>query len=239
MMNRKICAWIDKTFYPNYTNRWDDLLFGKELIQHLSLDVLLLDLGAGSGTNHYMNFRGKVARVVGVDPDPSVLQNPFLDEAKIGKGENIPYKDREFHIIISVNTLEHLDNPEYVFKEVYRVLKPGGLFMIKTPNKRHYVPLISRLTPMWFHKFWNKMRGVEEKDVFPTKYKANDSRGLFQLVNMAGFAVISMELYEGRPEYLRIFWPLYFIGLIYERIVNQFSSLKNFRSIIIATFRKS
>lgn len=238
MIGKKFCERIDQTFYPNYVDRWDDLLFRKEVELFLHLNHHLLDLGAGSGNNPYMDFRGQVARVVGVDPDPSVLQNPFLDEAKIGKGETIPYDDTTFDIVVSANTLEHLNNPKRCFQEVNRVLKVGGLFFLKTPNKYHYVPLISKLTPISFHRFYNKLRGVNEQDVFPTRYKANDPKRLYHLAQLSGFEVMSINFFEGRPEYLRLFWFTYLCGLLFERLLNRFERLRIFRVIIIGKFQK-
>ncbi|MEI2780661.1 MAG: hypothetical protein V9H25_05130 [Candidatus Competibacter sp.] len=44
-----------------------------------------------------------------------------------------------------------------VFREVARVLKRGGVFLFKTPNKTHYMPTIARLTPHRFHQFVNRI----------------------------------------------------------------------------------
>jgi 2-polyprenyl-3-methyl-5-hydroxy-6-metoxy-1,4-benzoquinol methylase len=71
------------------------------------------------------------------------------------------------------NVLEHLYEPEEVFREVARVLKPGGVFLFKTPNKWHYMPTIAQLTPHGFHRAVNRWRGRAEIDIFPTRYRAN------------------------------------------------------------------
>lgn len=238
MIGRKLRESTDRTFYPHYGDRWDDLILRKEVESLIDPRYHLLDLGAGTGNNSYMNFRGKVTRVVGVDPDTSVLQNPFLDDAKIGKGKFIPCDDAVFDVAIAANVLEHLDDPGSVFREVYRVLKPGGVFIIKTPNKYHYVTLVSRLTPISFHRFYNKSRGINQENIFLTKYKANDPQKLHHLSQQSGFEIISIDLFEGRPEYLRIFWPMYLFGLLYERVVNHFEQLNIFKGVIIAKFRK-
>ena len=62
--------------------------------------------------------------------------------------------------------MEHLEDPETVFGEINRVLKPGGIFLFKTPNRRHYMPLIAQLTPYRFHQFINKLRGRDSEDTF-------------------------------------------------------------------------
>ena len=100
--------------------------------------------------------------------------------------------------------LEHLPEPEKVFAEVYRLLRPGGVFLGKTPNKWHYMPLIARLTPHRFHKWVNKWRGRDGDDVFPTKYQANTEGDIRKLAFSAGLKVNQIKHIEGRPEYLRM-----------------------------------
>ena len=46
-----------------------------------------------------------------------------------------PSPDNSFDIIISVENLEHLPNIDQHLFEVKRVLKPNGIYLIKTPNK--------------------------------------------------------------------------------------------------------
>jgi len=194
-------------------------------------------LGAGANSAH-LNFKGRARLVCGIDLDQRVMQNPSLDEAKIASAESIPYCDQTFDAVISIHVLEHLENPAKVFREVRRVLKPDGMFLVKTPNKFHYVPLLGRSTPQRFHKFYNKIRGREESDTFPTFYRANSKKAIMSLARQENFAVEKIELTEGRPEYLRINAPLYLLGLLYEQIVNSSALFSNFRSVLIAHLRK-
>ena len=81
-----------------------------------------------------MNFRGHARRLCGIDPDPRVAANPYLDEGQVGVGESIPYPDASFDVVFADNVLEHLPDPAAVFAAVTRVLRPGGVFLGKTPN---------------------------------------------------------------------------------------------------------
>lgn len=56
--------------------------------------------------------------------------------------EALPWPDGFFDAVVSWETLEHLENPHFLVRQVHRVLKPGGLFFISMPNPFH---ILSRL----------------------------------------------------------------------------------------------
>jgi len=230
--------WLDNFFYPDYKDNWDDGLFREQILAHTSVESIILDLGAGAGIVRQMDFRGNAAYICGVDLDPRVVDNPMLDEGRVSDAGEIPYDDNYFDIVFSDNVLEHLDQPLDVFEEVNRVLKPGGLFIFKTPNKWHYMPIIARLTPHSFHKFVNKIRGRAEVDTFPTRYRANTKRDVTKLAIKSGFSVDSIMRLEGRPEYLRIVWFTYIFGVAYERIVNSSKLFEWMRVLLVGKLRK-
>jgi SAM-dependent methyltransferase len=234
----KLVAWLDRKLYPHHGPNWDDLLFRQHIKGVLDKDCHLLDLGAGAGIVKQMNFSGCAALVCGIDPDDRVRANPYLDEGRTGVGEAIPYPDQSFHVVFADNVLEHLEHPEAVFKEVARVLKPGGLFLAKTPNRWHYLPLVARATPHRFHQFVNRLRGRQSVDTFPTRYLVNTPGAIQHYAAKAGLAVRQVLLVEGRPEYLRITAPTYLLGWLYERMVNSSSKLARFRVVLIAILEK-
>ncbi len=185
-----------------------------------------------------MDFRDCAAQIYGVDLDPRVVENPMLIEGRIANADKIPFESDRFDVVFSDNVLEHLDEPEAVFREVARVLKPGGVFLFKTPNKRHYMPTIARLTPHSFHQYVNRRRGRAEVDTFPTRYRANARPDIVRLADKSGLSVERIELIEGRPEYLRMTWLTYLLGVVYERLVNSTELLATFRILLIGVLRK-
>lgn len=236
---KKGITWIDRTFYPNFTNNWDDDLFRFEILKRIKINNRILDLGAGAGIVDAMHFRGLVTKVCGIDLDKRVLNNPHLDEAHISPAESIPYPDATFDLVLANNVMEHIENPERVLREIFRVLKPHGYLCFKTPNKWHYMPTIARLTPLRFHQFINKIRGRDTDDTFPTYYRLNSTGTIRKMALRTGFHIESLQLIEGRPEYLRMSNLTYLLGLLYERIVNGHSFFNFLRILTIACLQKT
>lgn len=231
-------ARLDRKFYAGLDKNWDDAIFRGRILEYLRSDQRLLDLGAGAGIVRYMDFRGKAAHICGVDLDTRVEENPYLDEGRIAAGESIPYEDDRFDVVVSDNVLEHLDRPRQVFAEVRRVLKPGGLFFAKTPNRWHYVAMIARLTPLAFHRWVNRRRGRAGEDTFPTCYRANSRAQLERLGEQVGLELQSYETFESRPEYLRMSLPTYLGGIAYEKLVNASNLGAPFRAVVVSRFQK-
>jgi SAM-dependent methyltransferase len=229
---------IDRNFYPQFQRNWDDLIFRDRILRSINASSHILDVGAGAGIVEAMNFKGITQKVCGVDLDPRVTRNPYLDEGLVSDAGRIPYPNQSFDIVFADNVMEHLESPERVFEEVARVLRPGGRFLFKTPNRRHYMPLIARLTPYAFHRWVNRVRGRNETDTFPTRYRCNSFTEVNRIARKNGFRVVSIELIEGRPEYLRMTSLTYLLGLAYERIVNRFDALAQFRILLIAEIVK-
>jgi SAM-dependent methyltransferase len=198
----------------------------------------VLDLGAGAGRVAQMNFRGRARRVVGLDPDPRVRINPFLDEAYLGPADPLPFPNERFDLILCDNVLEHIADPNALLLEVMRVLKPGGRFLAKTPNVAHYMTLIARCTPTAFHRFVNRLRGRPAADTFSTLYRVNSPNAVRRIAERCGLEVEHLELVEGRPEYLRFNALTYVAGWLYERLVNSTPLLARFRIVLLFVLRK-
>lgn len=229
---------LDQRFYPGIERNWDDSIFRERVLQKINASTTMLDLGAGAGIVRQMNFRSIARKVVGVDMDPRVLANPFLDEAVVGGAESLPFGNDSFDLVIADNVFEHLVDPAAVYKEIWRTLRPGGVLMFKTPNKNHYMPLIARSTPLRFHQWVNRRRGRASEDSFHTVYLSNSVPAVRDLASRTGFLVERIERIEGRPEYLRGGVLQYLIGIAYERVVNASDLLSFARILLIAELKK-
>jgi SAM-dependent methyltransferase len=154
----------------------------------LADDMTVVDLGAGRGeifdewpsyTARLMRLQGKVKHVIGLDVDAALSQHPHLDERHLITPDGAwPVKDGSVDLIVANWVLEHIENPRRLAAEVQRVLKPGGWFCARTPNRWGYVGLGSRMIPNTLHtgllhRLWP---GRHDKDVFPVAYKLNSVR---------------------------------------------------------------
>ncbi len=234
----RITETLDARLYPGVGDNWDDEELRARVLAVLRPEHHLLDVGAGAGIVSQMNFRGRAARVCGVDLDPRVVDNPYLDEARLASAERIPYDDAMFDVVVCDNVLEHLSEPQVVFSEVARVLKRGGIFFAKTPNRTHYMPTIARMSPHVVHQAVNRFRGRATVDTFPTLYQANRPSRVRALAAGAGLEVVDIALIERRPEYLRKIPPAYIVGWLYERTVNATELLADLRILLVAELRK-
>jgi len=227
--------------YPDQT-RNGTLAFYGWVRQYTGPSTVLLNLGAGRSTNRRMlSFRGEVSYVGGADIDPIVMGNEELDEARVMVGGSIPFSDDFFDVVLSDYVLEHVRAPLELLCEVHRVLKPGGCFFFRTPNKYHYVALVARLSPHWFHKLVaNRVRGLgdDAHEPYPTLYRLNSRRAIVLAGQKASFKSVELRFFEAEPSYLMFNSAAFLCGVAYERLVNRFECLASVRANIFGRLVK-
>jgi SAM-dependent methyltransferase len=189
-------------------------LFYSMIADHLSPESVVLDLGAGRGaqienSTGYMrtliNFSGRCKKYIGVDLDPVVRLNPFVDEAHVmSSNGDIPLRESSVDLIVAYAVLEHVSDPARTAREVRRILKPGGWFFGWTPNRYGYVGTAARLVPNNLHarivNVAEPTGGREARDVFPVYYRLNTKSSVRAAFGPKDFEDFSFY-YNGTPSY--------------------------------------
>jgi SAM-dependent methyltransferase len=231
-------ASLQRRFYPDAVRRDPVATFVRRVGGILKPTHRVLDLGAGAGELSTYSFKGRARQVVGIDLDPRVTQNSLLDAGIRGDVYALPFQEASFDVVFSVYVLEHVDRPDQLASEVARVLRPGGMCLVLTPNLFHYVTLVSRLTPTTFHRWMNERLGRPADDTFATWYQMNSHRALRRCFSTAGMDVVAIDSIEVQPNYLAFNAFAYACGVGYERLVNSSDLFSSLRVNLIGQFRK-
>jgi SAM-dependent methyltransferase len=92
-----------------------------------------LDLGAGQGAlSEALKLRG--FEVTAADINTAQFRASGVTCAKLDLNRPLPFPDEGFDLVLAVEILEHLESPRAFLREIFRVLRPGGLAVVSTPN---------------------------------------------------------------------------------------------------------
>lgn len=100
----------------------------------LSNPALILDLGCGTGGS--FRLLRQWGTVVGLDASLVALQfarQKGMHYLTLGDGQQLPFASNSFDLVAVLDVLEHLDDDEKALREIWRVLKPGGMVVFSVP----------------------------------------------------------------------------------------------------------
>lgn len=133
----------------------------------------LLEVGCGNGQRLF-KLRKLGWIVVGQEVDPksaSQAQDSHGMEVHVGELANISFRDTFFDAIVMNHVIEHVHSPDKLLSECYRILKPGGILIVTTPN-------IDSLGHRHFKSHWMALDPLRHLHLF--------SQGTLQKVAIAG-----------------------------------------------------
>ncbi len=172
-------------------------------------DQRVLDMGCGRG-GVLEQLGAAVACPVGIDPDHLSLVEHRLPEMPraVALSDAIPLPDASVDLVVSSWVLEHLQDPARTFREVARVLRPGGALVFITPSASSPAALLNRVFGRFQGWLVPLLYGRDESDAFPVVYRANAHRQLDRLAQGAGLQPHTFKQIED-PTYFA-FHPLLF-----------------------------
>jgi 2-polyprenyl-3-methyl-5-hydroxy-6-metoxy-1,4-benzoquinol methylase len=123
-----------------------------ELVGEASVGADILEIGCGSGGVAAHRLPG-ARRILATDLSDAALEiardffrerRPEVEFVQSG-AEHIDCPDDSFDIAISKEVIEHLRHPELLVQQAFRLLRPGGMFVISSPNRDSLHLRINRL----------------------------------------------------------------------------------------------
>ena len=131
----------------------------------------VLDLGCGVGHSFALLAPRET---VGMDLDAAALAGQDR-ETVVGDMRAIPFGDAAFAAVLSVQSIEHVPDPERVLAEVVRVLQPGGVAVFVTPNRLTFARPDEIIDP-YHHREYDP---GELRDLCAPWFAEVEIRGLF------------------------------------------------------------
>lgn len=152
---------LDQNFWEKYFIVYDILNISipyqelmKDLKSELNLDLddVFLDVGSGTG-NFMISIDGKCRKLTGIDYSKEGIKihkskNPNADVILCDIKERLPFNGNNFSKVISNNVIYTLnvDQQRQILREIYRILKPNGKFVISNVIKN-----FSPFKIYWYH----------------------------------------------------------------------------------------
>ena len=143
-----------------------------------------LDLGCGDGrlTEHLVASEVVGADVSTVALDRARVRLPGIELVELAVGEVLPFEDSGFELVLCAETLEHVQDVQWLLSEVRRVLAPRGRLAVTTPAHGRSTGL-DVLVRGFEHRF----------DPFSPHLRFFTARSLASALDAMGFEVTSLR----------------------------------------------
>lgn len=186
---------------PHWTGeRLETFVQNESTIEHLhryaiAMELVggktVLDIACGEGYGAAL-LSQKASHVTGMDIDQATIEKAKAKyrhnnlRFETANAEKIPAGDQQFDVVVSFETLEHVSNQPAMLLEIKRVLKPDGLLIISTPEKKNYSDKSGYQNP--FHT----------KELYRAELEAM-LRSCFSRLEIYSQAPLTVSYITGRP----------------------------------------
>jgi 2-polyprenyl-3-methyl-5-hydroxy-6-metoxy-1,4-benzoquinol methylase len=114
---------------------------------------ILVDVGCGAG-NLWRELSGRFSRCIGMDAVrydglPGAVEFIAADLDRVP----LPLPDASADVVAAVETIEHLENPRALCRELVRIARPGALIIITTPNQLSLLSILTLIVKGRFSAF--------------------------------------------------------------------------------------
>lgn len=173
------------------------------IAKDLVKNKIVLDIACGEG--YGANLLADAAKhVTGVDIDSRTIHQAAKKYCKsnlkfmAGRVEHIPLPDHSVDVVVSFETLEHTTEHTKMLQEVKRVLKPGGIAIISTPEKKEYSDATGYINPFHVKELYEHQFTALVRQFFFCSYFLRQNTSLTSLALL--HSGNRMKIYEGNYE---------------------------------------
>lgn len=237
-----IYAQAERVLVPGL--KYSQSIYEQVLREYVTPETVWLDLGCGhqvlpswrAAEEQRLVAQSKF--IVGMDYDQhSLLNHRTIPRRVRGDLTLLPFQSNYFNLVTANMVVEHLGNPGVQFREVRRVLKPGGLFIFHTPNALGYGTALARLVPEAIKgKLIYLLDGRREEDVFETHYKANTLQQIEGLAQASDFEIVKIKMLVTNAMFAMVL-PVALPELLWIRLLMT-RPLRRIRTNIITIWQK-
>ena len=220
-----------------------------------------LDIGAGHGDLISLVSREFAVSATACDYTGELMRVPGMKVDVVDLNTDaLPYPDAAFDLVTCTEVIEHIEHYRHTIREVFRILRPGGLFVLTTPN---VLNLRSRIRYLLFGFF--SLFGplhIRESDLYLTGGHINPVSYFYvaHALSDAGFVDVSASIDKRQRAsvvWLLVFWlpiRLFSLWAVYrekrryktidaanERFVRQINSVELLvgRTVVVGCRKKS
>lgn len=149
----------------------------------------ILDIGSSFGWFEKMALEAKCKSIVGIEPKKEDFYSAEKEVPgavfKEGSALNIPFSDNSFDLVAMFDVIEHIpkNTESEAIREIKRVLRPGGKFIISTPL---FYWLSNIMDPAWYFGHRHYKEKILIKIIEDGGFKVEDMEkrgGIFELVS--------------------------------------------------------
>ncbi len=218
----RIAPWLEHMRWRRDFDRWGERRLYQEHYQEEHLAGVravfpspgghpVLDLGAGMGgfavamaregaTVFALEYNGDYCQITRLRGRRYGLELPIVQAA----GEALPFPAESFALVCCWDVLEHVQNPQVVLSETYRVLRPGGVLLLTVVNRlafydRHYhLPGINWLPRPWAETIIRRLGRGKDRTAFSDRQALSEMHyftweAFRRLAEEAGFQVEDLK----------------------------------------------
>lgn len=194
----------------------------------------IINLGAGASVviENYLTAAECCFIFDCVDIEDISVAHKFFNKKYTCSVENMPLVPSDHYDAVFANyLLEHVADLKSAAREIFRIVKAGGIFVTTVPNHRAPEFWLAKITPLWLHRL---VRGGR---AWAAHYSFGSLDNLAHIFKQAGFEIVSVDTWSFTFGYLGRFPLIGAFALLYDKLINNLR-LKALQGNACLVFRK-